>query len=90
MHVKEVAEASGLQSIDVFYSLAPDRSLREFTTGDLFDSTHAQMFRERMLDHALSQPELETFRNLTYLPSRGKVSLPEIKKADQVTTGGLK
>jgi len=81
VHVTEVVAKPTIGGVNVFYNLAQDLSVQGFETGDLFETTHAQMYAERKLDHALMQGELEVFRNPTFLSRREPKSL--LIKADR-------
>ncbi len=83
LSVREAMEAQTHFDVCVFYTLGPDLSLRGFATGDLFETTHAQMYREGKLDHGFDAAEIDAFHNLTFLtPSSSptatsaKVNLP--------------
>ncbi len=67
LSVREAMESQTLFDVYVFYTLGPDLSFRGFATGDLFEATHAQMYREGKLDHAFDPTELDAFHNLTFL-----------------------
>jgi hypothetical protein len=67
LHLREVVAASPVHDVHVFYGLGPDYSLREFETGDLFETTHGRLHRQGELDHAFNPAELAAFRNLSFL-----------------------